>query len=71
MVSDSALQTVFKSFNAPQLQYALGTTRGTYEKWAKQSGLPVLVEEIGEGARLLWIGPKRTDKMVLYFHGTY
>lgn len=29
----------------------------------------VTVEDIGEDANLLWIGEKRTDKVILYLHG--
>jgi hypothetical protein len=57
------------SLNITQFQFALGTTRQVYEKWTKQNGLPSLVEEIGEDACLLWIGPKRTEHVILYFHG--
>jgi hypothetical protein len=52
-----------------QFQFALGTTVQVYEGWAKQNGLPVVMEDIGSNAKLLWIGPKRTDRVVLYFHG--
>lgn len=47
----------------------LGTTLQVYERWVKQNGLPSLVEEIGDDARLLWIGPKRIDRVIVYFHG--
>jgi len=35
----------------------------------KQEKMEPIVEEIGEDARLLWIGPRQTDRVILYFHG--
>jgi len=40
-----------------------------YETWTKQVKLAPVVEEIGDDARLLWIGPKRTDRVLLFCHG--
>jgi len=37
----------------------------------KQNGLPILVDELAEDTRLLWIGKQGTDRVILYFHGTY
>ncbi|KAJ8516182.1 hypothetical protein ONZ45_g6475 [Pleurotus djamor] len=53
----------------PQLQYLLGTTVGTYEKTMPKMGLPSEIEELGQNAKLLWIGPKRRDRVLLYLHG--
>ena len=36
----------------------------------EQAKMEPAVEEIGEDARLLWIGRKQTDRVLLYFHGT-
>ncbi|KAF5384268.1 hypothetical protein D9615_003377 [Tricholomella constricta] len=69
-LGDTAFRFVAGAWNIRQLQYCFGTTQQVYEKWARQNGLPVLVDELkGEDARLLWIGPRRTDRVVLYFHG--
>ncbi|KAM6489315.1 Alpha/Beta hydrolase fold [Amanita muscaria] len=45
------------------------TTKWVYGTWAKWYNLPATVTELGYGARLLWIGPKRMDKVILYLHG--
>jgi len=37
----------------------------------RQAKMEPVVEEIGEDARLLWIGHRRTDRVLLYFHGTF
>ncbi|KAF8064377.1 Alpha/Beta hydrolase protein [Lyophyllum atratum] len=68
-LGDTAFRFLADSLNMRQFQYCLGTTLHVYEAWAKRQGLPILVDEIGEDARLLWIGPRRTDGVVLYFHG--
>jgi len=45
------------------------TTAQVYAKWARKSGAEVLTDELPEGARLHWIGPRREDRVILYFHG--
>ena len=37
----------------------------------RQAKMEPVVEEIGEDARLLWIGHRRTDRVLLYFHGAF
>ncbi|KAF8182901.1 Alpha/Beta hydrolase protein, partial [Pholiota molesta] len=40
-----------------------------YNNVVKQLYYPQVIEELGDDARLLWVGAKRTDKVLLYFHG--
>ena len=68
-LGDTAFRFVSDRLSAAQFQYALGTSEHVYRKWAKQNRLPAHVEPVGEDARLLWIGPRRTERVVLYFHG--
>lgn len=35
----------------------------------KSKQLEPVVEEIGEDARLLWVGAKVTERVILYLHG--
>ena len=44
-------------------------TREVCEECAKEHRLPVLVDELGSDGRLLWLGERRTDKVILYVHG--
>ena len=37
----------------------------------KQAKLEPVVEDIGEGGNLQWIGLRQTDRVLLYFHGTF
>ncbi|PBK58582.1 alpha/beta-hydrolase [Armillaria solidipes] len=46
-----------------------GTTSDIYTKWTKKIGLSPTIEELPDGAKLLWIGKKRADKVLLYVHG--
>lgn len=46
-----------------------GTTRAHYDNFLKDSGLRPVEESIGTDAKLLWIGPKRDDRVLLYLHG--
>ncbi|KAK0433883.1 Alpha/Beta hydrolase protein [Armillaria borealis] len=47
----------------------LGPTSNMYTKWTKKIGLSPTIEELPDGAKLLWIGKKRVDKVLLYVHG--
>ncbi|TFK61074.1 alpha/beta-hydrolase [Pluteus cervinus] len=70
VVSDTIIQVMLAGLNRVQLQYILGSSSlRVYERWVEGAELPFVIEEIGEDARLMWIGPKRTDKVILYFHG--
>ncbi|PBK86171.1 alpha/beta-hydrolase, partial [Armillaria gallica] len=44
-------------------------TLDTYTKWTKKIELSPTIDELPEGAKLLWIGKKRVDKVLLYAHG--
>jgi hypothetical protein len=57
--------------NRRQARAICPSTRETYEAFMKQAKMEPVVEEIGEDARLLWIGHRQTDRVLLYFHGTF
>ncbi|KAK0201268.1 Alpha/Beta hydrolase protein [Desarmillaria ectypa] len=42
---------------------------GVYMKWTKSVDLVPMVDELPDGAKLLWIGQKRLDKVIFHFHG--
>lgn len=69
MLGDKVFYHLTKCLNVKQLQYALGTTHEVYMDWTKRNGLPAVIDELGEDSRLLWIGQRRTDRVILYFHG--
>lgn len=58
-------------WTAWELKSVIGlTTAQTYEAWARANGAEVLTDELPEGAKLHWIGPRRFDRVILYFSGT-
>jgi hypothetical protein len=55
-----------------ELKSAFGmTTAQAYAAWARKNHAEVLTDEIPEGAKLHWIGPRREDRVILYFHGAH
>lgn len=42
---------------------------GIYKKWAVGRKLPVTIDDLGDDAKLMWVGPKRTDRVILFLHG--
>ncbi|KAF5378217.1 hypothetical protein D9757_009173 [Collybiopsis confluens] len=53
----------------PQVQLLMGSSVSVYSNWATTHHLPILIDELEDGGKLFWIGPKRTEKMLLYCHG--
>jgi len=53
----------------PQLAYLLGDTTEVYLAWSRRHRLPIRVEDIDGGAKLLWVGDKHLGHVVLYLHG--
>jgi acetyl esterase/lipase len=54
-----------------QLQYLSGTSPSVYASWARRHGFPAEIEDLRHDARLYWLGPKRTDKVILYIPGGF
>ncbi|KAF8346546.1 Alpha/Beta hydrolase protein [Amanita rubescens] len=51
-----------------KLQYLLGTTDQVYRAWAKNNGIPIVEEEIGQNTKLYWLGRKQSKRVILYLH---
>ncbi|KAJ7655814.1 Alpha/Beta hydrolase protein [Mycena polygramma] len=69
IIGDRTLRYCVTNLKVAQAQYAFGTTLSVYKKWTKDTKLPVTVDELEEDARLLWIGPKRIDRVLYFCHG--
>ncbi|KAJ7651424.1 Alpha/Beta hydrolase protein [Roridomyces roridus] len=69
IMGDAALRYIIRTLSVAQLQAQFGSTLNVYTKWAKQVKMPVVVDELGDDARLLWLGPKRLDHVILFDHG--
>jgi len=52
-----------------QIQYGSPQSVDAYKLWAKKHKLPVTVEDLIDDTPVMWIGPKRKDKVVLYIPG--
>ncbi|KAJ6569050.1 hypothetical protein B0H19DRAFT_915795, partial [Mycena capillaripes] len=52
-----------------QQQFVFGTTLTTYKRWIKQMKLDPFMDELGENAHLLVIGPKGVDRGLFFCHG--
>jgi hypothetical protein len=69
VVIDRISLLVMTGMNRRQIRAFFGPTRKAYDDFIKSKKWEPVVEELGEDARLLWIGPKQTDRVLLYFHG--
>lgn len=69
VLGDKTFYHMTRRFNVKQLQWILGDTRDVYEGWMKSQRLPLVIDELGENSRILWIGERRTDRVILYLHG--
>lgn len=68
---DITVRHVTRVLSPAQLRLLQRGTRSRYIKWCEKNRMPVTIEESGEGGRLLWVGEKRIDRVVLFFHGKF
>ncbi|KAH9474982.1 Esterase [Psilocybe cubensis] len=52
-----------------QARAITGTTKGVYADFMKAKGRPEVIQELGDDARLFWFGPRKADRVLLFFHG--
>ena len=74
IVGEASWQHLLQKLCAPELQLVMGSnsTLACYELFSKKNKLPINVEKIeGADARLLWLGEKRTDRVIYFMHGMY
>ena len=69
ILNDRLVLLIVTGTNRKQTRAIFGPTRATYDNFMHEAELNPLVEDIGDDAKLLWIGPKETDNVLLYFHG--
>ena len=69
ILNDRLMFLIVNGTTRRQTRALFGLTRATYDKFMHEAKLTPLVEDIGDDAKLLWIGPKVTDSVLLYFHG--
>ncbi|KAF8968820.1 Alpha/Beta hydrolase protein [Flammula alnicola] len=69
IVIDRLSLLVVSGMNRRQTRAFFGPTSKAYADFMKAKGIAPVVEDIGEDARLFWIGPKEADRVLLYLHG--
>ncbi|KAE9390827.1 hypothetical protein BT96DRAFT_1001908 [Gymnopus androsaceus JB14] len=69
VIGDTAFRYLTDNLSGAEQQYFMGTSVGIYSSWARKENLPIVIDELEDGGKLLWIGPKRTEKVLLYCHG--
>ena len=53
-----------------QIQWAAPTSHAHYTAWCRLRKMNVVIDEVGNnGGKLMWIGEKRLDRVLLYIHG--
>lgn len=53
-----------------QIQWAAPTSQAQYVAWCRLRKTDLIIDEVGnDGGKLMWVGPKRLDRVVLYIHG--
>ncbi len=55
VIFDAAFRWVVDNLPIPRTAYILGLTEDIYTTWARQRGLPMHGEDIGENAKIFWI----------------
>ncbi|KAF8154250.1 Alpha/Beta hydrolase protein [Crassisporium funariophilum] len=66
---DAAFRWVVYTQTIPHMAQISGTTGRVVRTWAKQHNIEISTDDSGEGGQLLWIGSKRTEKVIIYLHG--
>ena len=69
IIFDRLVGSTLSRTNRRQGRALFGPSRATYDDFVHEAKLTPLVEDIGDGAELLWFGPKVTENVLLYIHG--
>jgi len=60
---------VVSHYNRRQTRAFFGEGPTTYSAYLKSKNIEPVVEELGNHATLVWLGPKQTERVILYVHG--
>ncbi|KAJ6515061.1 hypothetical protein C8R47DRAFT_1206407 [Mycena vitilis] len=69
VLNDETAYFVLSHLSVRQLQTVSGSSSAAYAKWAKQRKVEQVVENIGKDTRIMWVGPRETEHVVIYCHG--
>ncbi|KAJ7079509.1 alpha beta-hydrolase [Mycena crocata] len=69
VLHDEIARFVLLHLSIRQLQHVSGSSLAGYTKWTKQKKMAEVIDELGNDARLMWVGSRETDHVVIYCHG--
>ncbi|KAJ3981048.1 Alpha/Beta hydrolase protein [Lentinula detonsa] len=69
VIGDTLFRFVTDTLPDVELQHFLGTSVGIYSEWSRKEHLPITIDELQGQGKLLWVGPKSTENVVLFCHG--
>jgi hypothetical protein len=69
VISDIFIRFMAERLTISQYQYLTGNETDTEAYKTVMADSPLTIDDLGDGAKLMWLGPKRTDKVFLYLHG--
>ncbi|KIY67051.1 alpha/beta-hydrolase [Cylindrobasidium torrendii FP15055 ss-10] len=55
--------------NIAQLQWIFGNSYDVYVKYTGEVGLPMVIDELDLGAKLMWIGERNHKRVNIFLHG--
>ncbi|KAH9476881.1 Putative steryl acetyl hydrolase mug81 [Psilocybe cubensis] len=69
VVIDSVIAWLVSHVNRRQVRGVFGETGAVYRDFVKAKRLTPEVEELGYDSRLFWLGPRKSERVILYMHG--
>lgn len=69
IANDFKIRHLTTHLNTTQIQWLEGHNKDKFLAWGKDNKVNITAEDIGEDAHMLWVGEKRTDRVLLYLHG--
>ena len=64
------IRYMMEYINIAQIKWAGPTSHAQYIVWCRLRKMDVIIDEVGNnGGKLMWIGEKRFDRVLLYIHG--
>ncbi|KAJ7917483.1 alpha beta-hydrolase [Mycena leptocephala] len=70
ILHDEAAYFVLSHLSVRQIQAVAGSSLAGYAKWARQRKIGQVIDELSDSdTRIMWVGPRETDHVVIYCHG--
>ncbi|KAK6968961.1 alpha beta hydrolase fold protein [Favolaschia claudopus] len=69
VAADRIAYFILSRLSIRQLQAISGSSLNAFATWAEKSKVERIVDELGNDSRLMWVGSKYADYVVIYCHG--